>query len=357
MRYSLISPADLDTGLRGRWAELTASDPALGSPFFSPEFTRAVASVRDDVRIVVMEEDAAVVGFFPFQRGHLGRGRPVGGPFSDQHGLVVAGGTEIDVRDVLRAARLSSWHFDHVLAEQKPFVPYTARLATSPILDLSSGFDGYVRSRQAAGSRRIEQIDRKTRKLERETGPLRWVARSTDVGALHEVIAAKSRQCRSAGIPDIFEPMWTRQLIRRILAVDVPGFAGCLSCLYAGDSLVAAHAGMRTDRVWHWWFPTYDQAFARYSPGLILLLQLAREAAALGMAAVDLGKGDDPYKQSFANAQIALAEGLVSRTPVSTVVRNLHEQAELRLRSSRLADPMRPALRRGNQWVRQRRFR
>jgi CelD/BcsL family acetyltransferase involved in cellulose biosynthesis len=357
VRHTVISPAELDPGLRRRWNDLVHTDPALGSPYFSPEFTLAVASVRDDVRIVVMEDDGGVVGFFPFQRGPLGRGRPVGGPFSDQHGIVMPSGTDVDLREVLRAARLSSWHFDHGLAAQTAFAPYRTQSASSPIIDLSNGFDAYVEGRRAAGSRRIEQTDRKTRKLEREVGTLRWVARSNDLGVLQQIIDAKSDQCRAARIPDIFAPRWTRELVRRVVETDAPGFSGHLSCLYAGDELVAAHAGMRTDRVWHWWFPTYRHELARYSPGAALLLQLARESAACGVAVIDLGKGDDAYKQSFANGAIALAEGHVTRTPVSTVVRSLQAHAEVRLRSSRFADPVRPALRLGNQWVRQRRFR
>jgi CelD/BcsL family acetyltransferase involved in cellulose biosynthesis len=127
------------------------------------------------------------------------------------------------------------------------------------------------------------------------------------------VFAWKSDQCRRTGVFDFFQLSWTRELVARILSEDTPHFAGRLSALYAGDQLLAAHMGMRSERVWHWWFPVYDQAAGKYSPGGILLLRVAEAAAAEGALALDLGKGDDPYKQSFADSDAPIG----SRGPAS----------------------------------------
>jgi CelD/BcsL family acetyltransferase involved in cellulose biosynthesis len=357
LKYSLIAASDLDPQLRRHWTKLVQDNPHLASPYFSVEFTQAVAAVREDVRIVVMEDDHGIVGFFPFQRAPFGRGRPVGGPLSDQHGVIAAGDTHFDARDLLRAARLTSWEFDHLLADQASFGPFQTGAAVSPILDLTGGYEAYVRSRLDAGSSRIRQLERKARKFAREVGPLRWVPHVTDMRELRHVFAGKSEQCRAAGLPDVFEPRWTGELLRRVLETQEPNFAGCLSALYVGDEVVAMHAGMRSDRAWHWWFPVYNHEHAPYSPGMLLLLEVAREAAGLGLAHVDLGKGSDVYKLSFANAEIPLIEGCVTRASVGNLVRSWRDQAEERIRRSHLADPVRPALRRGNHWVRQRRFR
>lgn len=37
------------------------------SPFYSPAFTRAVAEVKDEVYVCVLEQDDAMVGVLPFQ--------------------------------------------------------------------------------------------------------------------------------------------------------------------------------------------------------------------------------------------------------------------------------------------------
>jgi CelD/BcsL family acetyltransferase involved in cellulose biosynthesis len=312
-----------------------------------------VAAIRDDVRVVVMEDEGRVVGFFPFQRGSLGRGRPVGGHLSDQHGVIGAPDLHFDARALLRAARLTSWEFDHLLAAQAPFAPFHKHRDVSPIVDLTSGYEAYCRSRLDAGSNRIKQTERKARKFEREVGPLRWVPHVPDLAGLDRVFADKSDQCRAAGLPDVFGARWSRELVRRVLETQENGFAGCLSALYVSDELAAVHAGMRSDRAWHWWFPVYEDKYAKYSPGSILLLEVARETARLGLDYLDLGKGEDPYKQSFTNAEIPLSEGRVALTSIG----DQRERAEMLLRGSRLAEPIRPALRRANQWMRQRRYR
>jgi CelD/BcsL family acetyltransferase involved in cellulose biosynthesis len=271
--------------------------------------------------------------------------------------VIAAPETWFDARDLLRAAHLTSWEFDHVPSVQLPFALYETNRDFAPIVDLTHGFDAYVHSRTDAGSGRVRQAQRKERKLEREMGALRWVPFVSDEGAVDRVLAAKSEQCRLANIPDVFRFGWARDLLRTILQTQGPGLSGCLSALYSGDDLVAAHAGIRSEHAWHWWFPVYEQRYAKYSPGLILLLAVIREAARLRLDYVDLGKGVDAYKPSFANAAIELSEGRVQRASVGNVVHDLRELAETRLRSSRIADPVRDDLRRANQWLRQRRFR
>lgn len=211
-----------------------------------------------------------------------------------------------------------------------------------------------VRARQR--SPRVGQLERKARKLEREVGPLRFVAHTGPTGVLERVFALKSAQCRRTGTADVFAPGWTRSLARRLLAVSHDHFGGCLSALYAGERLLAAHLGLRSARVWHWWFPVYEPAFAAYSPGGILLLEVAREAARRGASALDLGKGDDPYKRSFADHEVALAEGCVTRPSAAALLRRLRQGSEAQLRASPIATPLRPLLRAANRWVRARRF-
>src|SRR5678816_1993574 len=95
---------------------------------------------------------------------------------------------------------------------------------------------------------------------------------------------------------------WGRELVERIHSAHEAGFAGMLSLLYADDRLVAGHLGMRSRTVWHYWFPAYDAALAKYSPGLILLLKMAENAQSLGLRAIDLGKGLSQYKERLMNA-------------------------------------------------------
>ncbi len=341
MKISVTAPGELGEPEKGRWRELQLSTPTLASPCFSCGFTVAVAAVRSDVRVAILEQDNRVVGFFPHQQ-RWSAGEAVGGRLSDHQGVIATPGTCWDWAELLRASGLSFWQFDHLAAWQQP--PAPVRHAHSPGLDLSRGFEAYRQGRLSAGARRMAELPRKARKLAREVGPLRFEANTRDPQVLETVIRLKSEQCHRTGALDCFGPQWTRELVTRIAAADQPEFAGRLSALYAGDTLVAAHFGMRSRRTWHWWFPVYSHAHAAYSPGALLLLQVAEAAADEGCGLLDLGRGDEAYKTSFADCASPLVEGIVSRPTLVTLGRSLKKRAGAWLRSSAWAIPLRPLL-------------
>jgi hypothetical protein len=70
---------------------------------------------------------------------------------------------------------------------------------------------------------------------------------------------------------------------------------------------------------------------------------------------LDLGKGDDIYKTSFADIEIPLAEGCAVRPSIAASIRFARETTEKVLRSS-AAEPLRPALRRFKRWVKRQSF-
>jgi CelD/BcsL family acetyltransferase involved in cellulose biosynthesis len=132
----------------------------------------------------------------------------------------------------------------------------------------------------------------------------------------------KSGQYAELGTEDRFAVAWVVDLVERLYEVETPGFAGALSGLYAGDELVAAHFGMRAGRTWHYWFPAYEQRLGSYSPGLILLMEMARAGCSLGVDRIDLGPGDEPYKRHLMNGAIEVALGRADvLSPVSVLSR------------------------------------
>jgi CelD/BcsL family acetyltransferase involved in cellulose biosynthesis len=346
MQIRVIDPRELDAPLNARWRALQQSHPALDSPYFLPEFTLAAAAARPGVRIAILEDAGQVTGFFPYQ-GRWGMGAPAGGGLSDHHGVVCAPGTQWEWRALLKATGLAYWRFDHLPWEQAP--AGQAQRADSPGLDLARGYEAWKASRVKA-SRRVEELDRKARKMAREVGPLRFEAHVADPAVYEFVLRLKSHQCRRTGVPDFFAWPWTRTLVERVLSTQNPQFAGRLSALWAGDELVAAHLGMRSQREWHWWFPVYAHAHARYSPGAQLLLRVAEAAAAEGCVRLDLGKGEDAYKSSFADIHVPLAEGWVSRPALMTAVQGLRQGVGAgvvrQLRETPLLEPLRPWVRR-----------
>lgn len=343
MKISVVRASELAPE-RQAWRHIQGASPDLASPYFCPEFSEAVGSVRPSLRVAVLEEDGRIAGFFPFERNWLGEGYPAGGKLSDYHGVIAAPDTPWSAADLLRGCRLVSWRFDHLPATQRALAAHATHEAISQALDLSHGFEAYRQQRRQEGSLWLAQLERKARKLGRELGPLRFEADVRERAVLERVIAWKSEQCRRTGTVDFFALRWTRELVERILAERGASFGGVLSALYAGDELVAAHLGMRSERAWHWWFPVYSREHARYSPGGILLLRVAEAAAKSGASVLDLGKGCDAYKDSFATCGTALLEGCAARGGWMPQLRRLGERSEAALRRCRWVAPLRPAL-------------
>jgi len=345
MKITRIRAVELDQSLVDRWRQLQAADPTLGSPYFCVEYVQAAAAVRPEVFVGVIEAEGAVQGFFAFEPVSRRVAGPVGGRLSDCHGLLAANGLPLDAAQLVRACGMSIWDFDHVPASQRIFEPHATVHDQSPVMDVAQGYEAYLDQRKAAGAQRVSQMLRKARKFEREVGTLRFEADCRDPRAFAQVVQWKREQCLRTGVPDFLSWGWTTELLERIGSVDTPGFAGRLSVLWHDDVILAAHFGMRSASVWHWWFPGYNDAYSDHSPGGILLLRVAEAAAQAGMQHVDLGKGEDAYKRSFATGAIPLLEGSVLVPSLSSTWRRLRTSTRTFLRESAALEPARAAYR------------
>lgn len=303
MKVRILSAADLPEAAIARWEAIQRSNPLLCSPFFRPEFTQAVALGRHDVHVALIDEEA---GFFPFQSGRLGFGRPVGGPMSDYHGLIAEPDAVYDGGSLIRACGLQAWTFDHLPAGQTSFSRWSVAQAESPILDLTAGTP-------VCSKEQMSQFARKRRKCEREVGSLEFEMSATDPEMLDLCVAWKSAQYRKMGTADLFARQWSRTVVEALSAYRGDEFAGVTSVLRFGGRPVAAHFGIRARGILHWWFPAYDPVFSTYSPGILLLLEIISAAQDHGISTIDFGKGDAQYKRQFANRSVPLMEGTVSR--------------------------------------------
>lgn len=333
-----LGPAELD-----RWSELQRASPLYRSPFFRPEFTVAVARVRD-VRVAVIEDAGSVAGFFPFEPGRRRSGRPVGRPFSDYHGVVLDDAADLDPRALVRASGLAAWSFDHLPAGMTAFAPYVLRRGRSPCLDLSQGFETYLEGRRARSD--IRGALRKARKLARDVGPLRLVPHSDAPELLDRTVEWKRRQYAETGVRDVLADAGARDLLRLVHQSRSAGLSGALSVLYAGDVVAGLHLGLRSGTVWHSWFPAYNPELHRYSPGLVLLLELAGAAPSLGIRELDFGKGEARYKLALATGTVPLQEGCVGARPLSALPVRLRASARRALRTAGMHRAARRALRR-----------
>lgn len=318
MDISVYRPGELTAADRAAWTALQSKahlhgSPELANPFLSPEFALAVGRCRRGVRIAVARESGEPAAFFPYQRTASGIGRAVGLGVSDCQGLVHREGFDWDARELLRACGLSVWEFDHLVGGQAAFGRWETGTFGSPVMDVDQGYDVYLAGLRERSPKFTRTTLAKERKLGRDHGDVRYVHDERDPRVLRTLMGWKSAQYRRTGRSDRFAHPWITRLAQQLFHTRSDSAGGLLSVLYAGERPVAAHFGLRSERVLACWFPAYDPAFAKYSPGLILHLRMAQAAAADGIAQLDLGRGRKDYKDSLKTRELTVSEGWVTR--------------------------------------------
>ncbi|NGO72948.1 GNAT family N-acetyltransferase [Streptomyces boncukensis] len=321
MDITVHRPGELTAADRAAWSSLQAKahlhgSPQLANPFLSPEFTLAVGRCHPGVRTaVVRDRDGEPAAFFPYQRTALGVGRAVGLGISDCQGIVHRPGFTWEPRGLLRACGLTVWEFDHLAGGQPEagFGDAVTGSFDSPVIGLDQGFAAYFGELRGRSPKFVRTTLYKERKLGRRVGEVRYVHDERDPELLRTLMAWKSAQYRRTGRSDRFARSWIVRLAQHLFHSRSDRFAGQLSVLYAGGRPVAAHFGLRTDRVHACWFPAYDPAFARYSPGLLMHLRLAEAAADEGISYIDLGRGQKEYKDLLKTRDLTVHEGWVTR--------------------------------------------
>lgn len=303
LRVECLTVDQLDRSMLSTWETICESQPGLNRGYFRPEYFRAASAVLRNVEVAVLQNRNVITGFWPFQRGRFGTARPVGGILNDFHGVIARGSlTELDMCQVLDACGLKYAAFaalvDQGLLRNKISFAHRA----SPSINLKAGVDAY-RDWLNENHLSIRRQPQKSRKMVRELGPLNLEVDSRDESVLAQVIAWKRARFRQTRVNDLFRDREMQRLLHELFAVRTKGFRGLASGLWAGKKLVAAHFGFISGDTLHYWFPSYDPACGKYSPGTALLLEIIRRCPALGVRHIDLTFGQSPLKDRFANDQ------------------------------------------------------
>jgi CelD/BcsL family acetyltransferase involved in cellulose biosynthesis len=346
----VLAPSALSTESLGVWRDLQRNHPEFERPFFSPEYFRILEEVGRPVRIARLEHADGSPGFFPFEV-HGTTARPAGGPLSDFQGVIAPVGRSFEPRALLRGCGLSAWHFDHLLITEPGVEVERCAGADSPYADLADGFEAYLDGRRAAGSGWVRQVPRKGRKMGRELGELRFEYDCRDRDVFAQLRAWKAAQREQTHTVDPLELDWASEAMDRFLDAREPEFSGVLSALYAGQTLVAAHFGLRSRRTLHIWFPAYDPQWEAYSPGMVLFLEMFRAAADEGVTRIDFGKGPARYKSSMMTDRARVAEGCVDLRPFGRLVSGTWYTARRWARESSLRSVIQGPKRRLRRWL------
>lgn len=317
------------------WRRLRSADPAFDSPFFHPGFAEAVDQCGPAVTVVVgRDRSGDIVAIWPMHR-HGRVLRPVGWPATDFQGPI--GSATLDPRLVLSATHASVLLFDHLIDRQPALSARVQTWRPSPFIDTDGGLEGYLTRASKSGRSNMSQARRRTARATREIGPLRFTSDSTSDALLNQVIALKRQQYRETNARDYFSQSERVDLMRHLLTSRQRSFSGVLSAVHFGETLIAAHFGIRADHVLHWWFPVYAPEFSALSPGWILLRELVAVAPELGITRIDLGRGEDEYKRRAKTGEVAVGEGYVSASRIVETGLTSHRAARDWVRRSELA--------------------
>ncbi|WP_426028909.1 GNAT family N-acetyltransferase [Brevundimonas sp. TWP2-3-4b2] len=315
LEVDIVAIDALDEDRWATWRAMLAANPALNSPYFRPEFAKVAGRISPDAAVAVFLRDGQTVGFFPHQR-RGGAMQPLAAPMNDYHGIIAFPGQAPSLEEaarVLGATRLNvtAWVGGTALGEDRRTVQVELG---------EGGYDGWYAGRRTTYGKFFKDKERARRSMEAELGPMRVERGLRDPALLDWLIDLKRDQYRRTARHDIFACGWTAELLHALLKEDSDGFGASMAGLWAGDRLTAIEYSLHAGDQYHFWFPGYDPAMARCSPGILLSMDTMRLSAPLGYRTFDFGFEGEHYKKYFCNGAHIVREAMVLKPGIGAAV-------------------------------------
>ncbi len=315
LEVDIVGIDSLDESQWATWRAILAANPALNSPYFRPEFARVAGRISPDAAVAVFSRGGRTVGFFPHQR-RGGAMQPLAAPMNDYHGIIALPGQAPSLEEAARllgATRLNvtAWVGETALGEDRRTVQVELG---------EGGYDGWYAERRTTHGKFFKDKERARRSMEAELGPMRVERGLHDPALLDWLIDLKRDQYRRTGRHDIFACGWTAELLHALLKDVGDGFGASMAGLWAGDRLTAIEYSLHAGDQYHFWFPGYDPAMARCSPGILLSMDTMRLSAPLGYRTFDFGFEGEHYKKYFCNGAHLVREAMVLKPGLGAAV-------------------------------------
>jgi CelD/BcsL family acetyltransferase involved in cellulose biosynthesis len=250
-----------------RWLLLTRENPLYCSPNLRPEVIRTIGQFNPQVFVGFEQRGDGTSLFFPFERPTrlASFAGPV--PMCDYQAFIAPTNHPIVVSDLMRRWKLGTWTFENLIAPAEIASQTTTLVSTvSRRAVMREGFAGYL-AEMARMGKSMRNTNTKLRLLDRDHGQVRFVANCRDDAVLSAIFDWKAQRFNAG---KTITP-WIQNAIEALYGTRTADFSGMLAALYAGDRLVAAHFGVRSDRTLHYWFPAFNPEFGRYTPGWLLI--------------------------------------------------------------------------------------
>jgi CelD/BcsL family acetyltransferase involved in cellulose biosynthesis len=347
LKADLLRPSTHGQAELTVWNAMMAATPHLQHGFFAPRFARACEKAHGRVLIGVLHEGGTIRAFFPFQfrmawHRLVGLAERIGDNLNDHAGLVAWSGFIIAPATLLRQCRLASMFLTNLAEVQTAFeieaeigrIDHRIDLAVS-----AAYFAELSRTRRSF----VQDTERRLRRAEREFGTLQFaVDKSPDLAAASALIGAKRDQYRRTDAGDSFADPSTLRLIAALLERPTPECQPNITHLVGGEHELARHLGLMTCGVLNYWFPVYNPAAQKISPGRLLLWHTLRRAEAFGIRLVDRGEGDNEAKRDFSTGSARFGIATWSSRTIRAMAARAWLAGEWRVRRM-TSTPMRPA--------------
>ena len=302
------------------------------SPFFAPEFSKAVDQVLGNVFVAFLGsgDDAA---FLPFQRRRCFPtiADKVGGHMSDYFGIIGDSKECFGEPEILAATRLSVICFDHWPRTQCP-VPPERRAESQGIKVVVESPETYFADLRKKDRKFVNEVERLERQVSESSGPIRFAWHTPQAKMeLERLIDEKRKQYQQSGADDALSSDWSKNLLRTLLTTSGEDFEAIMSTLYCGDNWLASHIGLRYGSVLHVWFPVYNADFRRYGPGHMLLFKIIEHGLARGIREFDFGVGVASYKKKYGGSTYVVARGNLQARDLMSFAHKVAQSIKWRL--------------------------
>lgn len=308
MKCEILPAQELGSARLQAWEQLLAHFPLCKNPNLSPWFAMALAPHRPTQVGMVWDHDR-LLAVLPFHMMNDGECEALALGVSDHHGPLFHRDWHLPYLEIYRLLGIKEYRFDHLLAH-----PQIEGVTWQPshLINLANGEVGYHRVLRNRGSRLWRQMQYQLRKLGREVGAVTFVPQFQSHELLDILISWKSRQFCRTQVSDDFDLPWNRPFLHELLRTQERSCTGLLSGIFAGGKPLALHMGTCSPQVLQTCYTAYDPEYATYSPGALLSFFKVGYCLEEGIPLVDLGKGNEAYKQRWANDHLWVAEGLLS---------------------------------------------
>jgi CelD/BcsL family acetyltransferase involved in cellulose biosynthesis len=252
---------------------------------------------------------------------------------SDFFGIVGNLRMQLDSDELLRAAGLSAFRFDHGVPALCPFSfkDAEARCGTHLYAD---NFTQLKERLLNTNKNFVKSVLYRERRLCKELGAIEFCWKSAAPEALDLLIATKRRQYVRTHVVDSLADAWKRRLLRWLLALPpAPDCEAVLSTLHAGGKWIASKLSLVCTDTLHSWFSVYDPQYRRHGPGHLVWFKVIEAGCAKGVRYFDFGEGESDYKAEYKGERYELWKGVIRRNTLSGLSERVLQSLEWKLNS------------------------